>query len=296
MRTRGSSGWSPSGTEIVGFLLIVVGVVYLLGNANVISISWGELWPLILVAVGALILVRAMRPAEPPLTGPGPLPAPGVGTPPDPGEGLAGASGAPPPGPAPAGRGTASLLVPREGAQQLDLAMAVGAGTFRVAGGSTELVDVRSSREDIYSRVERSGARTYLRLRQDASWLPWSFRGGTEWGVRLAEDVPTVFTLNAGAGDFTIDLSRLRIVDAGLSIGAAQARVVLPRPTGEVSVRLTAGASTVTIEIPPGVEARVRSEGGLLRFEGRGETADYERSRDRVSVSISGGASSVRVL
>jgi hypothetical protein len=155
---------------------------------------------------------------------------------------------------------------------------------------------VRSSREDIYSRVERAGARTYLRLRQDASWLPWSFRGGTDWGVRLAENVATVFTLNAGAGDFTIDLSRLRIVDARVSLGAAQARVILPRPTGEVSVRLTTGASGVTIEIPAGVEARVRSEGGLLRVEGRGETANYATSRDRVNVSISGGASSVRVL
>ena len=126
--------------------------------------------------------------------------------------------------------------------------------------------------------------------------MPWSFRGGTEWGVRLAEDVAIVFILNAGAGDFSIDLSRLRIVDARLSFGAAGARVVLPRPAGEVNVRVTAGASNVTIEIPPGVEARVRSEGGLLRFEGRGETPNYATSRDRVTVSISGGASSVRVL
>jgi hypothetical protein len=187
-------------------------------------------------------------------------------------------------------------MVPREGTTQLDFELAVGAGTFRIGGESTGLIEVRSSREDIYSRIERSGARTYLRLRQDASWLPWAFQGGTEWGVRLAEDVATAFTLNAGAGDFTIDLSRLRIVDARLSIGAAQARVILPRPTGEVNVRLTAGAATVTIEIPAGVEARVRTEGGLLRFEGRGETPNYATSRDRVTVSISGGASSVRVL
>jgi hypothetical protein len=292
MSTRRSSGWSPSGTEIVGFLLIAVGVVYLLGNANIISISWGELWPLIIVGVGALILVRSMRPAEPPSQISGPMPAAGGATPPS--GGLA--PGTAPSGPAPTGRGTASLLVPREGASQLDLDMGVGAGTFRVAGGSTELVDIRSSREDIYSRVERSGARTYVRLRQDASWLPWSFRGGTDWGVRLAEDVATVFTLNAGAGDFTLDLSRLRIVDARLSIGAAKARVILPRPSGDVNVRLSAGASEVTVEIPAGVEAQVRSEGGLLRVEGRGETANYATSRDRVSVAISGGASSVRVV
>ena len=269
MSTRRSSGWSPSGTEIVGFLLIAVGVDLPPRQREHHQHQLGR-------AVAAH--PRRRRRADP-----GPRDAPGRAAAARPrgdadrrdGRRCRGAPGTPPPaGPAPAGRGTASLLVPREGATQLDLELASAPARSGVGGGSTELVEVRSSREDIYSRIDRSGARANVRLRQDASWLPWSFRGGTDWGVRLAEDVATVFTLNAGAGDFSIDLSRLRIVDARLSIGAAQARVVLPRPTGEVNVRVTAGASTVTVEIPPGVEARVRSEGGLLRFEGRGETAE----------------------
>lgn len=174
--------------------------------------------------------------------------------------------------------------------------MGVGAGTFRIGGGATQLLEATSQREDIVVRLDRSGPRTRLGLRQDTSWFPQAFRGGTEWHVRLPDDVPTAFSLNAGAGDFTIDLSTLRIVDARLTIGAAQARLLLPRPSGDVQVKVITGASSVSIQIPDGVEARVRSEGGLLRVDGRGETPNYAMSRDRVTVSVSGGAASVRVL
>ena len=278
MNEGGRSGWSLRGSELFGILLIGIGVLYFLNNANVLRISWDVLWPIVLVAFGALFLVQALRPADQ---------SAGAGTAP-----LASGPGG---GPAPAGGGSA-IRVQREGTQQLEFDLGVGAGTFRVGGGAAELVEARSIREDIFARFDRSGQRTRVQLRQDANWLPWAFRGGTEWDVQIAEDVPTAFSLHAGAGDFTIDLSKLRIVDARLSIGAARMHLVLPRPNGEVNVKVTAGASDVSIQIPDGVQARVRSEGGLLRVEGRGETPDYATSRDRVTVSISGGASSVRVL
>ncbi len=47
----------------------------------------------------------------------------------------------------------------------------------------------------------------------------------------------------------------------------AKLLVVLPRPNGEVSIRITAGASDVSVQIPDGVQARVRTEGGLLRVD-----------------------------
>lgn len=278
MHERGRSGWSLRGPELFGVLLIGVGVLYFLNNANVLRVSWDVLWPIVLVALGALFLVQAMRPASQP-TGTGAAPL------------LAGPDGRP----GPAGGGSA-IRIPREGATQLEFDLGVGAGTFRVGGGATELVEAKSVREDIFARFDRSGQRTRVQLRQDANWVPWAFRGGTEWDVRIAEDVPTAFSLHAGAGDFSVDLSRLRIVDARLSIGAAKLLVVLPRPNGEVNVRVTAGASDVRVQIPDGVQARVRTEGGLLRVEGRGETPEYATSRDRVTVSVSGGASSVRVL
>ena len=102
--------------------------------------------------------------------------------------------------------------------------------------------------------------------------------------------------MSAGAGDFTLDLSGLQIVNGVLSFGAAQARVILPRPTGEVGIRISSGAASVTIQVPPGVEARVAGSGGLMQFDGRNETPGYATSGDRVTVSISGAASAVHVV
>jgi len=278
MNEAGRSGWSMRGPELFGIVLIGVGILYFLSNAGILRLGGEVLWPIVLVGIGALFLVRALRPAGPA--------AGTVITPPAPGTG----------GPTAPARGGTAIRVPRDGTTQLEFDLGVGAGTFRVGAGATELVEANSIREDIYANVDRSGPRTRVRLRQDANWLPWAFRGGTEWDVRIAGDVSTAFSLHAGAGDFSVDLDGLRIVDARFSIGAAKLLLVLPHPNGEVNVRITAGASDVSVQIPAGVAARVRTEGGLLRVEGRGETPDFATSRDRVTVSISGGASAVRVL
>lgn len=54
--------WWMHGPELVGVLLIAVGVLYFLGAANVVRISWDAVWPLIIVALGIIVLVQAVRP------------------------------------------------------------------------------------------------------------------------------------------------------------------------------------------------------------------------------------------
>jgi len=46
-----------------GYILIALGVVFFLGNVGVFRfIQWHLVWPLVLVALGALLLVQRMRP------------------------------------------------------------------------------------------------------------------------------------------------------------------------------------------------------------------------------------------
>lgn len=50
------------GRNIIGIILIVLGVLFLLGSFNLLWwLRWGNLWPLILVAIGALIIISARR-------------------------------------------------------------------------------------------------------------------------------------------------------------------------------------------------------------------------------------------
>ncbi len=48
--------------NILGIILIVLGVLFLLGSFNLLWwFDWGKLWPLILVAVGLLIILGVRR-------------------------------------------------------------------------------------------------------------------------------------------------------------------------------------------------------------------------------------------
>ncbi len=48
--------------NILGIILIVLGVLFILGNFNLFWwFNWGNLWPLVLVAIGALIIFGTRR-------------------------------------------------------------------------------------------------------------------------------------------------------------------------------------------------------------------------------------------
>jgi hypothetical protein len=255
-RRPGGSGARWRGAELIGIVLIALGIVYLLGNLGIFLISWGVIWAVALIVVGAAILYGAVRPAR---------------------------------------QGSSGATVPREGSTRLELDLGVGAGRFRLAGGASQLVEVASTNDDIATRVERAGDRALVRLRQDVAWWPFAWRGGSDWVVRVARDVPTVLTMSAGAGDFSIDLSEMTVADVRLQIGAAQARIVLPRPRGTVEVRVSGGASQIAFEAPPGVEYRLETSGGMMSVNGRTESPGFAAATDRVMVRFSGGAASVRI-
>lgn len=245
------------GPEVLGLLLIGLGVLFLVDQYTPIRLGWGAVWPLLIVGLGVLILTGATR------------------------------SG---------GDGQAAIRLPRDGVDQLELDLRLGAGRFDVRGGATDLLTADSRSSDIDARVERTGRRARVRLGHDRPWFPFTERGPTEWRVVVGTDVATRLDVAAGAGDFELDLSGIRIVDARVSIGAAQARLTLPRPVGDVPVRITTGASQVTIVVPPGVDMQARVSGGLFDLEGPTETAGYATAVDRVSVRIDGGAASVRIV
>ena len=246
------------GAEVAGIVLIGIGVIYLLGNLGIVHVAWSVIWPILIIALGAVLLYGAVRPSR---------------------------------------RAASHAAVAREGAARLELDLSIGAGHFRIEGGAPEgqLVEVSSTNDDIATRVEHVGDRAIVRLRQDFAWWPGAWRGGSDWTVRVASDVPTILTMNAGAGEFTVDLSAIAVVQARIQIGAAQARIVLPRPKGTVEIRVSGGATELTFVPPPGVEYRLETSGGLTSVDGRTESPGFAAASDRVLVRFSGGASSVKI-
>lgn len=197
---------------------------------------------------------------------------------------------------------SSTVEVPRSDVQAMTLRLSAGAGTYRLSGRATALVHAESDHDDLRLRgADRTGGRIDVRIDQGPTSNGFQFgpSAASHVIVALASDIPTSLTVDAGAGQFTIDTSDVRVTDARISVGAAALHVVLPRPTGEVPFTISAGASSIVIEIPDGVEARITTSGGLTstrvenaRMSGS-ETSGYSSAKDRVTVRITAGATSI---
>ena len=200
-----------------------------------------------------------------------------------------------------------AVSVPRGSLQTLRLTINGGAARYHLTGGASGAVEATADgtllclRDQTSLREPSASPRGDVRLSQAGP----RFSGNTDVAVRVATEIPLSLVVNAGAGEFVIDLHDVRTTDARLSIGASSTTVVLPRPTGDVPVRIEGGASSVVIEIPADVEAQITMTGGLVSSSSGNpravkngnviETAGYATAKDRVTVSLNGGVSSVSV-
>jgi hypothetical protein len=212
-----------------------------------------------------------------------------------------------------AGPGDSDVSVPRNNATQLALTLnAGGTRSYHLIGGAGQLVEAHSTSADL--RLRTSGT-TRADVRLDQTSNGFFVPGGPgDVQIRVASDVPTSLTINVGAGEFDVDLSDVRVTDARINIGASSMRFVLPKPSGDVAIRINGGASSLAIVVPDGVEARIATTGGLLSLRsdntrlgsggGTGgcvacgssvETSGYGAAHDRVTLTISAGASSIVV-
>jgi hypothetical protein len=198
--------------------------------------------------------------------------------------------------------GTTATSVPRGSLSSLTLRIDAGAARYRVMGGATDAVEVASDRDEICLRDRTTGSRGDVRISQTGA----RFGGTSEVVVKVASDLPIPsLEVSAGAGEFVVDLRDVKVASARFSVGASNTTVILPHPAGDVAVRLEGGASNISIEIPSDVEARVTVSGGLITTTSSNpraaksgdviETPGYAAAKDRVTVTINGGASSIAV-
>jgi hypothetical protein len=125
--------------------------------------------------------------------------------------------------------------------------------------------------------------------------------------VALNAGIPWDVEVRGGASRLLADLSGLRLGSLSVDGGASRLEVVLPDPSGAVSVVILGGASNVAIRRPEGVSARLRVEGGVtnLTFDDRrigatgGElvlrSRGYEDAVDRYDIAVTGGANNMSI-
>jgi hypothetical protein len=125
--------------------------------------------------------------------------------------------------------------------------------------------------------------------------------------IVLNSRIPWDVEVRGGASRLLADLSGLRLGSLSVEGGASRLEVVLPVPSGTVTVVILGGASNVVIRRPAGVAARLRVGGGAtnLEFDARhigaagGEldlrSRHYDGATDRYDIAVAGGANNLSI-
>ena len=204
----------------------------------------------------------------------------------------------------PRGAGITEVLVlPLEGVAEAAVRIRFGAGELTTrAAAAGQLVDGSF----LGGVTHRRSGPGHIELEQDTSQgLPWLDRRSS-WTVGLTAEVPLDLRVDAGASRNLLDLGDLRVRSLELHTGASDTRIRLPRAAGATAVRAEAGAASLTLEVPSGVAARIRTrvvlgsvqvdESRFPRASGGYESIDYATAANRIDIDVQGGVGSLKVI
>ena len=179
-------------------------------------------------------------------------------------------------------------------------------------GAANVVLRADSSMGDLYSaRFDgpppevhaRDGAVT---VRYPRTFHPFDWRKRTA-EVTLNPAIPWQIEFHGGLSRLDADLSVLELGSFEVTGGASGVAVTLPRPSGTIAVRVSGGASDVSIHRPEGVAARIRVGRGVSKLafdeqrfgaiggETRLQTIDYDGAADRYDLEVTGGASKLSI-
>ncbi len=319
---RGHS--TRNGAVVAGAWLIALGLVFLARDAW--DLGWGEAWPLFLVAVGVASLISSLV-GYPRLSAGAwsllwPLAWIGVGA-----ALFAATTGRIDTGPGelvsrwwPVALVIAgawfliaaiwprkatdleTLELPLAGAQRAEARITFGAGELSIGRGRPGmLVTGRFEGGALY----RTAGPGYVEVKPDTGG-GWPMTGQAfRWDIGLTGEVPLDLRLDTGASRAVIDLGDLRIRLLEIRTGASETRVRLPARAGQTWVRTETGVSSLSLEVPHGVAARIRTRMALGRTDVDERrfprmvdgymSPDYEGNPNRVDIDVQGGVGAVSI-
>lgn len=288
---------------VLPLLLILVGLLFLVGNFGLFDrlFLWrlGDLWPLVLVLIGGLLIInRLLAPQPAQLASLGLVAiliivsaAYVLAYPASPGGSLN-------------LRGSLGRL------SKAELVLEFGADTVQVSAAS--LGDDLFQAHFEYSPGEPAPTASLDRetgrvtIQQNPHLNPFGFSGShhDRVQVRLSDKIPWTIRISGGASQMTLDLGQGHLSAVRISGGASEMDLTLPTPQGTVHVDISGGASQMHIRGASGSAARISVTGGVGALDVNGsrqtgigrvewETPSYGSATDRYDIGIEGGASVV---
>jgi hypothetical protein len=253
---------------VIGVALAGSGVLLLLRNVGVLP-PGVTVWPILLVAVGVVLLLAGLQQHD------ADVPADGASA-------------------------------PLDGATEARLVLKHGAGVLEVTDGAHpgHLYDGTFA-GGVRQEAQRHGDRLEVTLRHPAD-PERLFRQsrGLRWTLAVTREVPLDLELQTGAARGQLDLSEVALRRLRVQTGASEVDIRLPT-RGRSAVQVSAGAAEIRLHVPPGVAATVTNRSALAsvvvdqtRFPVWGSgfrSPDYETSDHRVDIELEGGVASFNV-
>lgn len=141
-------------------------------------------------------------------------------------------------------------------------------------------------------------------LSQNIAWT-WGADHSFDWQVHLSPQIPLELDVEMGANECDLNQTHLNVQHLGIKTGASTTLVYLSQAAGFTQVKVDAGACTLSLHVPQGVAARIRTEGGLAtfnidtaRFPKMGavyESPDFGSAANRLDIELDGGLMTVSV-
>lgn len=290
-----SLGWGEAWPLFVILVGVASLVTALVGRRPTLTKAWDLLWPLAWIAVGVILLLSttgrlALTPGE--LISNGwPIVLVGIGL------WFLGAAFI---NRRPV---TETLNLPLPSVEEARVRLGFGGGSLTVDRAPTGVFVAGTFSSGVSVKERGPGDIELVPEGSGGAWFPWD--GALEWRVGLTGEIPLTLRVDGGAYRGSLDLSDLLVRSLEIRTGASETRVTLPRAAGMTTVRTESGAASLSLTVPDGVAARVRSKMALgnvtvneTRFPRASDgwaSPDYETAENRVEISVEGGVGSVRV-
>jgi hypothetical protein len=226
--TSASSAWP--------YILIGIGVIWLLGNFNVFAGLW-RLWPLVLVIFGVLML-----------------------------SGYSQASATE----------SHHFTTPLDGttSARVRLHLSVGTANVRALSESDALLDADlTHRGEVEFLVSGEREKTViLRPTDRANWLwlnPANWFNNPQnlkWTVGLSDRIPLNLDIHAGVGKSIIDLTGVQVTRLDAAGGVGTVDLLLPAMATPYEIHIQGGTGDFNVDIADGAAVNLKISGGLGQF------------------------------
>jgi hypothetical protein len=320
-------------TATWAFVLIGLGVIWLLAQANVFSGAnlavLFRLWPILLIALGLELLFGRSNRGLSLLIGGGAvvlllalmLVGPSIGLAPN------------------IDVKTAQYTEPLGSgvrAAHVNLSFPVGRNTVQALTDSSRLFDADLRYVgDLKYNVSGASDEPQVTLSAENASVPFYdvlglFRASSlddqelRWNIGLSPNVPLDLRLNGGVGDSTIDLSGLMLTSLDFSTGVGDSTISLPgsgsypvslnggvgtvvvnfADGAAVNARVDAGVGSITLDVPDDAPVRLQAEGGLggvhvpsgyTRISGQDTSLDHSGVWESPAYAAASGGSRIDI-